>query len=48
MKNLLKNIYRKTIHESLPVEDVTSHKKEIITTYQILGFIYKITYNPLP
>ncbi|UFK27485.1 hypothetical protein [Elizabethkingia phage TCUEAP3] len=47
MKNLIKNLYCKTVHKSTPVEDVDSHKKEIAISYQFLGFIFKINYKPL-
>jgi hypothetical protein len=47
MKKLLQTIFCKTKHESQPVEDVTSHKKEIATTYQLFGFTYKIIYKPI-
>jgi len=47
MKKLLQFIYCKTVHESHPVEDVKTQKKEIATSYQFLGFPYKITYKPV-
>lgn len=47
MKKLLTAIFCKTIHESTPVEDIKTHKKEIATTYQVFGIPYKITYKNL-
>lgn len=47
MKKLLTAIFCKTVHTSTPVEDVKTHRKEIATSYQILGFPYKTTYSDL-
>lgn len=47
MKKILHTIFCKTRHESNPVEDVATHKKEIATSYQFFGFPYKITYKPV-
>ncbi|WP_185284940.1 hypothetical protein [Elizabethkingia anophelis] len=47
MKNLIQNLYCKTVHQSTPVEDVDSHKKEMAISYQLFGVIYKIIYKPL-
>jgi hypothetical protein len=47
MRNLMQNLYCKTVHQSTPVEDVDSHKKELAISYQLFGFTYKITYKPL-
>ena len=40
-------LYCKTIYKSNPVENVTTHKKEIAISYQIFGFVYKIIYKPI-
>lgn len=47
LKKLLLAVFCKTVHMSTPVEDVKTHKKEIATTYQILGLLYKTTYTDL-
>lgn len=47
MKKLAQIIFRKTRHQSLPVEDVLTHKKEIATSYQIFGIPYRVTYKAL-
>lgn len=44
LKKLLQNIFCISTYE---VENVDSHIKELATSYQLLGFTYKITYKPV-
>ncbi len=44
LQKLLQNIFCISTYE---VENVDSHIKEVATSYQIFGFIFKITYKSI-
>ncbi len=47
VKTFFHFIYRKVIHESNPVIDVTTKRKEIATHVELFGFVINRSYKAL-